>query len=107
MLGEVFSGNSGKPNEVGLYNDAAGAIKWLKSRGVTEENIILYGESLGTGVAIEVAQNKNYAGVILESPLYFNGKYGKKNTTLFFQFVCYLRINLKVIRRSKKFLLQY
>ena len=78
-----FSGNSGKPNEVGLYNDAAGAIKWLKSRGVTEENIILYGESLGTGVAVEVAQNKNYAGVILESPYTSMVNMGQKYYPLF------------------------
>ena len=73
-----FSGNAGKPNEVGLYNDAASAIKWLKSKGVTEKNIILYGESLGTGVAVEVAQNKNYAGVILESPFTSMVNIGKK-----------------------------
>ena len=63
-----FSGNKGKPNEMGLYEDAESAIKWLKTKGIKEQNIILYGESLGTGVAIEVAQNKNYAGIILESP---------------------------------------
>jgi hypothetical protein len=63
-----FSGNKGKPNELGLYRDAESAIKWLKLKGVIEQNIILYGESLGTGVAVEVAQNKNYAGIILESP---------------------------------------
>lgn len=73
-----FSGNAGKPNEVGLYNDAASAIKWLKSKGVTEKNIILYGESLGAGVAVEVAQNKNYAGVILESPFTSMVNMGKK-----------------------------
>ena len=73
-----FSGNAGKTNEVGLYNDAASAIKWLKSKGVTEKNIILYGESLGTGVAVEVAQNKNYAGVILESPFTSMVNMGKK-----------------------------
>jgi fermentation-respiration switch protein FrsA (DUF1100 family) len=28
----------------------------------------LYGESLGTGIATEIAQNKNYAGLILETP---------------------------------------
>ena len=33
-----------------------------------EDDVILYGESLGTAVAVEVAQNKNFAGVILESP---------------------------------------
>ena len=73
-----FSGNAGKANEVGLYNDAESAIKWLQSKGVTEQNIILYGESLGTGVAIEVAQNKNYAGIILESPYTSMVNVGKK-----------------------------
>ena len=43
-------------------------IRWLKNKGILEENIIIYGESLGTGVALEIAQNKNFAGVILESP---------------------------------------
>ena len=78
-----FNGNAGKPSEAGLYSDAASAIKWLKSKGVTEKNIILYGESLGTGVAIEVAQNKNYAGVILESPFTSMINMGKKHYPLF------------------------
>jgi hypothetical protein len=63
-----FSGNKGKPNETGLYEDAESAIRWLKMKGIEEKNIILYGESLGTGVVVEIAQNKNYAGIILESP---------------------------------------
>jgi len=73
-----FSGNKGKPNEMGLYEDAESAIKWLKMMGVNEKNIILYGESLGTGVAVQVAQNKNYAGVILESPFTSMVNMGKK-----------------------------
>ena len=63
-----FSGNEGKPTEEGLYEDARSAVRWLKSNGVEENDIIIYGESLGTGVATEIAQNKNFAGVILESP---------------------------------------
>jgi len=63
-----FSGNEGKPTEQGLYQDARSAVKWLVNEGAIEENIIIYGESLGTGVATEIAQNKNFAGVILESP---------------------------------------
>ena len=63
-----FSGNKGKPTEQGLYEDARSAINWLLSKGINEKNIIIYGESLGTGVASEVAQNKNFAGIILESP---------------------------------------
>ena len=73
-----FNGNKGKPNEMGLYEDAKSAIKWLNAKGIKEKNILLYGESLGTGVAVEVAQNKNYAGVILESPFTSMVNMGKK-----------------------------
>ena len=63
-----FSGNKGKPSEKGLYDDGQSAINWLKNNGLDEKNLILYGESLGTGVATHLAQNKNFAGVILETP---------------------------------------
>ena len=63
-----FSGNQGKPSEQGLYEDARSTLDWLKIKGVKEKNLILYGESLGTAVAIETAQNKDLAGIILESP---------------------------------------
>jgi len=63
-----FSGNLGKPSEQGLYEDARSTLNWLKIKGVKEKNLILYGESLGTAVAIETAQNKDLAGIILESP---------------------------------------
>ena len=63
-----FSGNKGQPTEKGLYKDGKSAVKWLKMKGVEEKDIVIYGESLGTGIAIEIAQNKNFAGIILESP---------------------------------------
>ena len=63
-----FSENSGKPTEQGLYKDGKSAIDWLKNMGLDDKDIILYGESLGTGIAIEIAQNKNFAGLILETP---------------------------------------
>ena len=63
-----FSGNKGKPSEKGLYEDGQSAINWLKNNGLDEKNLILYGESLGTGVATHLAQNKNFAGIILETP---------------------------------------
>ena len=63
-----FSGNKGKPSERGLYIDGNSATKWLKNLGLNEEDIILYGESLGTGIATEIAQNSNFAGLILETP---------------------------------------
>src|SRR5210317_1599200 len=63
-----FSGYNGKPSEEGLYIDANSTILWLKKLGLTEKDIVIYGESLGTGVATEMAQNKDYAGLILETP---------------------------------------
>jgi len=73
-----FNGNEGKPNEMGLYEDARSAIKWLSEKGIKEQDLILYGESLGTGVVVEVSQNKDYAGVILESPFTSMVNVGKK-----------------------------
>ena len=73
-----FSGNKGKPNEMGLYEDAKSAIRWLNTKGIQDKNIILYGESLGTAVAIEIAQDKKYAGVVLESPFTSMVNMGKK-----------------------------
>ena len=63
-----FSGNLGKPSEKGLYEDGESAINWLKRKGLKDNDIVLYGESLGTGIATHVAQNHKFAGVILESP---------------------------------------
>ena len=63
-----YSGSSGKPTEPGLYQDAKSAVSWLNLKGIAEKNIILYGESLGTAVAVEIGQNKDFAGIILEAP---------------------------------------
>tara|TARA_Y100001970_G_C14156423_1_gene815847 strand:- start:459 stop:1277 length:819 start_codon:yes stop_codon:yes gene_type:complete len=63
-----FSGNKGNPSEEGLYKDGSSALNWLKEKGLNEEDIIIYGESLGTGIATQLSQNKNFAGLILETP---------------------------------------
>ena len=44
------------------------AIKWLKKKKVSDSQIILYGESLGTGVAVEIGAKNNFNSIILESP---------------------------------------
>ncbi len=63
-----FSGNPGKPTEKNLYNDARKSVEWLNNTGVINKNIILYGESLGTGVATELGQDNSFSGIVLESP---------------------------------------
>lgn len=65
-----FSGNAGAPSEGGLYRDAAAWMQWLiREKKIPEEKIILYGQSLGTGVATEIALRfPAVAAIILESP---------------------------------------
>ena len=63
-----FSGNKGSPSEKNLYQDARAAVKWLNEKKVKNNQIVLYGESLGTGVAVEIARNSDFNSVILESP---------------------------------------
>ena len=44
------------------------AYEWLRAKGITAGRIVLFGESLGSGVAVQVAAEKPVAAVILDSP---------------------------------------
>jgi fermentation-respiration switch protein FrsA (DUF1100 family) len=63
-----YSGLPGKPSEAGLYADARASIYALMARGVKSENILLFGHSLGTGVAVQMAEEFHVGGVILLAP---------------------------------------
>lgn len=63
-----YSGSSGSPSEAANVADAKLAYDWLVRNGVKPDDIILYGESLGSGVAIQVAREKKVAGLVLDSP---------------------------------------
>lgn len=63
-----YSGSTGEPSEAANVADAKLAYEALLKEGVRPQDIILYGESLGSGVAIQVAAEKQVAGMILDSP---------------------------------------
>ncbi|MGD0682403.1 MAG: alpha/beta hydrolase [Terracidiphilus sp.] len=63
-----YSGLPGKPTEAGLYADARAYIKGLMAQGVKSENIILFGQSMGTGVAVQMAGEFPVGGVMLLAP---------------------------------------
>ena len=67
-----YGNNPGKPTEQGLYTDATLALDFLSRTGITPDHWILYGESLGTAVAVEMAQRISttspVAAVVLEAP---------------------------------------
>jgi hypothetical protein len=63
-----YSGLPGKPTEAGLYADGRAYMYALMARGVKSENIILFGHSLGSGVAVQLAEEFHVGGVILLAP---------------------------------------
>src|SRR5262250_2244954 len=63
-----YGGNPGRPSEAGLYADARAAIAFLREAGVGNDRIVLYGESLGTGVAVQMASEGVGSALVLESP---------------------------------------
>jgi uncharacterized protein len=65
-----YGGNIGEPDEDGLYEDARAVMKDLTvERGISPSRIVLYGESLGSGVATKMAaEYPDVAGLVLEVP---------------------------------------
>jgi fermentation-respiration switch protein FrsA (DUF1100 family) len=62
-----YSGSTGSPSESGLRIDARTAYDWL-AKQVPTDRIVLYGESLGSGVAVRLATERPIAGLILDAP---------------------------------------
>ncbi len=65
-----YAGNPGKPTEEGLYKDARAYMKWLTGDQNSPQNrIVLYGESLGTGIATQIAlEYADVQALVLEAP---------------------------------------
>ncbi|MEZ0261841.1 MAG: alpha/beta hydrolase [Alphaproteobacteria bacterium] len=63
-----YGGNPGTPTEEGFYIDARAAIKWLEDKGYTTGQFVIYGESIGTGVAVQMATEIHPRQMILEAP---------------------------------------
>lgn len=58
----------GTPSESGIYKDIDSAINYLKTeKGIKEEDIVIWGRSMGGAIAAETATKYNLRGVILES----------------------------------------
>ena len=56
------------PSEKGLYADAEAVLGELAHRGITPDNLALWGTSLGSGVAAEMARRGRARSVVLVSP---------------------------------------
>ncbi len=63
-----YGGGTGSPTEAANVADARLAYGALLLEGVEPSSIILYGESLGTGVAVRLATEREVGGVVLDAP---------------------------------------
>jgi uncharacterized protein len=57
-----------RPDEQGLYDDASAMLDLLAARGVGPDRIVLWGQSLGTGVATEMARRGRGSRLVLVAP---------------------------------------
>lgn len=82
----------GSPSEKGTYQDAEAAWRWLAAKGFAPERVVLYGESLGNGVAVETALRHAPRALILESAFTSIADMGK---------VVYPWLPVKLIARTR------
>ncbi|MEN0003618.1 MAG: alpha/beta fold hydrolase [Bacteroidota bacterium] len=64
-----FGKSSGRRTETTLYNDAQTVYKWLSTQ-YPESQIVVYGRSLGSGIAARIASWNKPKMLILDSPYY-------------------------------------
>ena len=79
-----FGGNKGVPTEKNLYKDGEAVLKWIDSN--TEFNfnqVVIYGESLGSGVAVELGIKHKFLSVVLEAPFTSITDIAKKKYRIF------------------------
>jgi uncharacterized protein len=63
-----YGGNPGSPTETGLFRDGRAVLDTLAGRDVEGEDIVLFGESLGSGVAVRMAAERPVGAVVLIAP---------------------------------------
>lgn len=64
-----YGGNPGEMSEQGAYADARAYLNWISKRPeIDQSKIFYYGESIGTGVAVQMASERIPSVLVLESP---------------------------------------
>lgn len=63
-----FGGNPGKPDEAGLHADGRAAIRFLEKQGIDIADRVLFGESIGSAVAVKLAAEGQGGMLIIQAP---------------------------------------
>ncbi len=62
------AGAGGEPSEEGLLTDGRAALDFVAAQGIAEHKIVLHGESLGSGVAVAMAAERDIGCLVLVYP---------------------------------------
>ena len=98
-----YGRSEGSPDEPGTYRDARAAYRYLvEQRRVPPERLVLFGESLGSAVSLDLALAHPAAALILEAP--FTSLPAMARTTIFFPLAPFVRTrydNLEKVGRLR------
>nr|WP_310523360.1 hypothetical protein [Polymorphobacter sp.] len=62
-----YGGNPGTPGEAGFYADGRAALAFLRQNGIADQDIVIVGNSIGSGIATELATTGDFGGLALVS----------------------------------------
>lgn len=95
-----YGSSSGKPSEKNLYADIDAAWQALRSRyGISPQNVILYGQSIGTVPTIDLASRYEVGAAVLHSPLMSGMRVAFPETKRTWFFDAFPRLVLRFLAR--------
>lgn len=93
-----YGKSTGSISEKGFYEDAEAAYQFLLKEDFHDENIIIYGRSIGCGVAVELARRHVVKGLVLESAFTSLTDLADEKLPFFFPSV-YLRFSFNNLKK--------
>lgn len=63
-----YGGSTGSPSEQGFRHDGIAAYEWLIDNGIDAQRLIVFGESIGTNIALWLSARQDTAALVLDSP---------------------------------------
>ena len=74
-----YGRSEGQPSENGLYQDAAAVWEYaVHNRGISSKRVIVFGASMGTAVAVDLAAKRDVAGIVLVAPFASSGAVARR-----------------------------
>jgi len=93
-----YGASEGSPDEAGTYRDARAAYRYLaEEKRVKADELVLFGESLGSAVSLELALDHPAAALVLEAP--FTSVQDMAGTTIFAPLAPFVRTRYESLAR--------